>query len=256
MAEPLSQSHSPLSSQQPFYSLVIPVFNEQDSLDILTREIIAVTSRLDHPAEIVFIDDESSDQSRAIMQRLSEEFSGTVRWLAMPGRCGQTAALRQGLKSSKGQILITLDADLQNDPQDIPDMLTKLNAGYDVVCGWRKARHDKPLKAVLSKMANLVQRRLTGLPVHDISCTLRVYKRTCIRRLELDWEGQHRFIPLILAFQGFRLDEVEAHHRSRRFGASKYTHKRVFKVVRDFLRIYRNRKKYRQVHKSNAGEMT
>jgi hypothetical protein len=130
--------------------------------------------------------------------------------------------------------VITLDADLQNDPADIPRFLSKLEEGYDVVCGWRRNRQDGKIKSWLSFLGNRLQRLITGAGFHDISCTLRACRRECLEDLALQWDGQHRFIPLMLYRQGYRIGEVTTHHRKRRFGASKYRHRRTFKVIRDF----------------------
>ena len=150
--------------------------------------------------------------------------------------------MKGGLDAGRGELAITLDADLQNDPADIPRMLKKMQEeGDDCVCGWRKARQDTPLKAALSKFGNVVQRVFTGMKIHDVSCTLRIYNRKCMDKLALNWEGQHRFIPLSLSLQGCRIGEVVSNHRLRKFGTTKYNHKRVFRVTADFIKILKTK---------------
>jgi len=219
------------------YSIVIPVYSEEGSLRPLFAELLAVMTPINNSYEIVFVNDCSYDQSLSIMEGFKKEFPEVVRIVNLDKRSGQTLSLRKGLDASRGEIAVTLDADLQNDPADIPKMLEKMEEGFDCVCGWRKARQDTPLKAVLSKTGNVLQRLFTGMKIHDVSCTLRVYKRMCIDKIALNWEGQHRFIPLSLSLQGYRVGEVVSNHRLRKFGNTKYSHKRIFRVIGDFFRV-------------------
>ena len=219
------------------YSIVIPVYNEEGSLKPLFTELVAVMTPINKSYEIVFVNDCSSDQSLPIMENFQKEFPEVVRIVDLDKRSGQTLGLRKGFDASKGEIAVTLDADLQNDPADIPKMLKKMEEGFDCICGWRKARQDTPLKAILSKMGNILQRLFTGMKIHDVSCTLRIYKRICIDKIALNWEGQHRFIPLSLFLQGYRIGEVVSNHRLRKFGKTKYSHKRIFRVIGDFFKV-------------------
>lgn len=219
------------------YSVVVPVYNEEGSLKPLFTELLEVMTPLNKPYEIVFVNDCSSDGSLPILEGFLREFPEVVRIVNLKKHGGQTFGLRKGLDATKGEIAVTLDADLQNDPADIPKMLKKMEEGFDCVCGWRKSRQDTPLKALLSKIGNILQRLFTGMKIHDVSCTLRIYKRTCIGKIALNWEGQHRFIPLSLSLQGYRVGEIISNHRLRRFGTTKYSHKRIFRVVGDFFRV-------------------
>lgn len=222
------------------YSVIIPVYNEEESLKPLFAELLRVMTPLNRPYEIVFVDDGSSDRSPVIMDGFQKEFPEAVRVVHLPQRSGQTFGLRKGLDASRGEIVVTLDADLQNDPADIPKMLEQMNKGnYDCVCGWRRARQDTSLKAGLSKFGNVLQRLFTGMRIHDVSCTLRTYKRECVDKIALNWEGQHRFIPLSLSLQGYRVGEIVSHHRLREFGTTKYSHKRIFRVIGDFFKVLR-----------------
>jgi glycosyltransferase involved in cell wall biosynthesis len=219
------------------YSVVVPVYNEEESIQPLWKDLQGVLSQLAKPYEIIFVNDCSSDKSSTILESLAGQFPGIIRNIHLSTRSGQTHAMQEGLKASSGNYVITLDADLQNDPADIPKMLEKMREGYDCVCGWRKSRQDTPLKACLSKFGNVLQRLLTGLSIHDVSCTLRIYKRHCVSAVPLNWEGQHRFIPLALSLQGYKIGEIVSNHRKRSFGVTKYSHKRIFRVVGDFFRI-------------------
>lgn len=219
------------------YSIVIPVYNEEESLQSLFDEILSGLTDVHAPFEIVFINDCSSDRSPDILEQLKKEFPALVRVIHLKNRSGQTFALKQGINAADGDVIITLDADLQNDPADIPKLLKKMGEGFDVVCGWRKSRQDKFLKAMLSKTGNVLQRVMTGMCIHDISCTLRAYRKECAKNVPLEWEGQHRFIPLSLSLRGYKIGEIVANHRLRKYGYSKYSHKRIFKVVIDFFRV-------------------
>ena len=224
------------------YSVVIPVYNEEESLPVLFQELFAVMTEMGKPFEILFVNDGSSDRSAEVIDGFVVEHPQDVRVIHLNQRNGQTFALKQGLDAAKGEVVVTLDADLQNDPADIPQLIAKLeDENLDVVCGWRRARKDRLLKAVFSKFGNFLEQMLTGLTVHDVSCTLRVYKRSCIDKIALNREGMHRFIPLSLVLQGCRAGEIESNHRLRKFGRSKYGHQRILKVVIDFFRLLASR---------------
>jgi len=226
------------------YSIVIPVFNEEGSLRDLFQEILTVMTPLNALYEIVFVDDRSDDETPKILKEFQLVLPEIVVIITLPQRSGQTYALRQGLDKAKGEIVMTLDADLQNDPADMPRLIEKMKqGGFDCVCGWRKARQDTPLKAGMSKFGNVMQRAFTGMKIHDVSCTLRAYRHDCVPRIALNWEGQHRFIPLSLSLQGYKVDEIVSNHRKRIYGQTKYSHKRVFRVVTDFFKVLKTKGK-------------
>ncbi len=226
-----------------YCSVVMPVYNEEDSLKDLFSELLHEFASDHRGYEIIFVNDGSTDASLTIMQEFKAQFPEAVRIIALNKRKGQSFAMKQGFDASKGEVIVSLDSDLQNNPADISKLLRKLNEGYDCVCGWRKLRRDTFLKSFLSKTGNWFQRLFTGLKVHDLSCTLRVYKRQCINQVNLKSEGLHRFIPLDLYLKGFKIGEVITEHRDRRHGISKYNHKRVFKVMKDFFQIIQNKAK-------------
>ena len=223
------------------YSIILPVHNEEESLKPLFEEILHVMTPLNRPYEVIFVNDGSSDRSLEIIEGFRNHFPEVVRVINLSARSGQTYGLKRGLDAAKGEIAITLDADMQNDPADIPIMLKKMQEGYDCVCGWRKARQDTILKAGISKCGNIFQRLFTGVKIHDLSCTLRIYNRDCIDKIALNWEGQHRFIPLSLSLQGYRVGEVVSNHRLRKYGATKYSHKKMFRVVKDFFKLLKTK---------------
>lgn len=223
------------------YSIVIPVFNEKESLNTLLSEILAAMTPLTCVYEIIFVDDGSTDGSTDILKEFVVNLPEIVRVVVMENRVGQTLALKKGFHAAEGAVVISMDADLQNDPKDIPKLIEKIIQDYHCVCGWRKTRRDPFVKRLLSKLGNVSQRVLTGLKIHDISCTLRAYKRECVKHVPLEWEGQHRFIPLSLSQQGYKIGEIESNHRPRKFGQTKYKHSRSFRVISDFLKIIRNK---------------
>lgn len=230
--------------RSPTYSIIIPVYNEEGSLRELFQELLTVMTRLSAAYEILFVDDRSDDETPKILKEFQGALPEIVVIVTLLQRSGQTFALKQGLNLAKGRIVVTLDADLQNDPADIPRLIEKMNHGkFDCVCGWRKARQDTPLKAGMSKFGNMMQRMFTGMKIHDVSCTLRAYRRECVNRIAMNWEGQHRFMPLSLSLQGFKVDEIVSNHRKRRYGQTKYSHKRVFRVVKDFFRMLKTKGK-------------
>lgn len=219
------------------YSIVIPVYNEEESLNPLFEEIQKAMQSLDGVYEVIFVDDCSDDQTPAIIKGYCDDHPGIVRVITLDKRSGQTYAMRTGLDAVSGQVAFTLDADLQNDPADMPRLIAKMNEGYDCVSGWRKARQDTLLKAGLSKFGNVLQRLFTGMKIHDVSCTLRAYKKDVIDKIALNWEGQHRFIPLSLSLQGYKVGEIVSNHRLRQYGSTKYSHKRIFRVIGDFFKV-------------------
>jgi dolichol-phosphate mannosyltransferase len=214
-------------------SLVIPVFNEEENLPLLWPEIRQVLDPLALRYEIVFVDDGSRDRSAEVVRAFREQ-DPRVRLVRLKANAGETAATDAGFRAARGRWVVTMDADLQNDPHDIPLLLSHLE-GWDAVAGWRVRREDSWLRRVSSRVANAVRDRLTGDRVRDSGCTFRAFRRECLRGLVL-YRGFHRFIPTLLRMQGYRVRETPVHHRPRRFGRSKYgVWNRAFNAFADLL---------------------
>ncbi|MFA6363346.1 glycosyltransferase family 2 protein [Methanoregula sp.] len=217
-------------------SVIIPTYNEEENVTILYKELTSVLCTLNRDYKIIFVDDCSTD---ATYRRLSElhAHDAHVKIIKFRKNFGQSAAMKAGFDQAEGNIIITLDADLQNDPHDIPQMLEKLEKeDYDVVCGWRYNRKDPFFKKIFSLFANSFRAYLTGETIHDSGCTLRVYKQEAVKDIELNGE-LHRYIPALLLWKGYRIGEVKTNHRLREFGKSKYTWKRLTKGFLDLLVI-------------------
>ena len=214
-------------------SMVVPVYNEVDNVRPLVEAIGAAMGET--PYEIVLVNDGSTDGSDAVLNAMAAEDS-TIRVVHFVRNYGQTAALTAGIRHAKSPIIVTLDADLQNDPADIPAMLTKLDDA-DVVCGWRKDRKDPWLSRTMpSRLANALISKLSNVPLHDYGCTLRAYKREFLEQIPLYGE-MHRFIPIYVTWAGAKLIEVPVRHHPRVRGTSKYGLSRVFKVLLDLTTV-------------------
>jgi glycosyltransferase involved in cell wall biosynthesis len=217
-------------------SLVIPVYNEKESLPELYEQLGRVCPGLGEPYEIIFVDDGSTDGSFETLMRLRAG-DRRVRIIRFRRNFGQTAALAAGFDHAQGQVIVTLDADLQNDPADIAALLGKIDAGYDIVSGWRKDRKDRFLSRRLpSILANRLISRFTGVKLHDYGCTLKAFRREVIKNINLYGE-LHRFIPAIASTMGVSIAEVEVRHRPRLKGKSKYNILRTPKVLLDLLTV-------------------
>ncbi len=218
-------------------SVVVPVYNEQENLPLLHQEIVKALAGLDFGWELILVDDGSKDESLHVLENLAETDPQHVRVVALRRNFGQTAAIAAGIDHSEGEIIVLMDADLQNDPVDIPMMLEKIDEGYDVVSGWRKERQDAFVTRTLpSRLANHLISTVTGVHLHDYGCTLKAYRREVLTGFRLYGE-MHRFIPVYANSVGARLIEVPVHHHPRRFGKAKYGLERTFKVVLDLVTV-------------------
>ncbi len=223
-------------------SVVIPAYNEVECLRPLTDEVLGVMRGMGQEFEILFVDDGSGDGTRELMRQLAKEHP-EVHFVGFKKNCGQTSAMAAGFKHAKGDIIVTLDADMQNDPHDIPRLMEKLNE-YDVVCGWRQKRHDNFVRRVSSRVANYVRNRLSNEEIVDVGCSLKVYKRKCVDDLKL-FEGMHRFLPTLVKLAGYTVVEIPVNHRQRELGTSKYgVWNRVFKAFGDLLAVRWMKKRY------------
>lgn len=218
----------------PRLSVLVPVYNEEENLAPLGAELRSALSSLDF--EVILVDDGSRDASFDEIRKLAAA-DGRFKSVRLAANFGQTAAMAAGIAHASGEVLAFLDSDLQNDPRDIPAMLARLDAGYDVVSGWRRERKDPFLTRRLpSRAANRIISCVTGVRLHDYGCTLKLYRAEFLKGLRIYGE-MHRFIPAFAAFMGARIDEMPVNHRPRTKGRSKYGLMRTFKVVLDLLTV-------------------
>jgi glycosyltransferase involved in cell wall biosynthesis len=220
-------------------SIVIPVYNEEENVPLLYRELKEVLEELPYDYEIIFVNDGSRDRTGEVLEEIAQK-DKKVKVIEFARNYGQTSAMMAGMDFASGDIIITMDGDLQNDPKDIPRLLEKIKEGYNVVSGWRKKRKDAAISRKLpSKIANWLIGKITGVRIHDYGCTLKAYRSDVIKRVRLYGE-LHRFIPA-LASTVTRVDkiiEIPVNHRPRRFGKSKYGISRTFKVLSDLFFIW------------------
>ena len=224
-----------MSDRTPKLSIVIPVFNEQENLQELLTELADVLRKQGCPYEIICIDDASTDDSFGTLKQLELSVSG-LRTCRLRRHAGQTAALAAGFDQAKGQVIVTMDADLQSDPHDIPALIALLDQGYDVVSGWRRHRKDRWFRRLVSHTANALLARLTGIPLKDSGCTLKAYRRDVLQHL-VPYGDMHRIFPAYLAALGSRIGEYVVSHRPRRHGRSKYGLGRTFRVLLDIIAV-------------------
>ena len=217
-------------------SIILPVYNEEENLDEMNAEIKGVVENMDVEYEIIYIDDGSTDRSFEILSALREE-NQNIKIIQFRRNFGQTAGLAAGFDYASGDVIITMDSDRQNDPNDIPMLLEKINEGYDLVSGWRFDRQDALLSRRLpSKIANGLISKITGVKLHDYGCSLKAFRKDVVENLELYGE-MHRFIPAIASWMGVRIAEVKVNHRARVAGTSKYGISRTFRVVLDLVTV-------------------
>lgn len=215
----------------PDISIVIPLYNEVDNIEPLCQAIIGVMQ--DRSYEVIIVDDGSTDGST---EKLKEWCSlrSNFRSIHFKKNAGQTAAMDAGFKYASGEYVVTLDADMQNDPADIPKLLEKLDA-YDMVCGWRQKRNDPWIKRISSKVANSIRNKLSDEDIKDTGCSLKAYRRECLNKIKL-YNGMHRFLPTLFKLEGFSVTEVIVNHYPRKFGKSKYgVFNRAFRAFLDLL---------------------
>ena len=224
------------ASGSPEVSVFLPVYNEEPNLLPLHAKLNDALQKLGRSAEIVYVDDGSTDGSLRILRELAD-LDPRVRVIALRRNYGQTAAMAAGIDAAKGNVLIPMDADLQNDPADIIRLLQKLDEGYDVVSGWRKNRKDKMVtRKIPSMIANRLISWIGGVPLHDYGCSLKAYRRESLQDVRLYGE-MHRFIPIYAAWAGARVTEIPVEHHARTMGKSKYGLSRTLKVVFDLMTI-------------------
>ena len=216
-------------------SVVIPVFNEEGSLDELHQQLTKVAADQEYDLDVVFVDDGSTDRSWSIIERLAER-DPNVRGIRFRRNFGKAAALSAGFAAVRGKMVMTLDADLQDDPAEIPNFLKEMDKGFDVVSGWKQLRHDPWHKVLPSRVFNWMVSRLTGVALHDHNCGIKCYRREVFDEVRLYGE-LHRFVPVLAAARGFRVGERVIQHRPRLFGKSKYGVTRFVKGFLDLLTV-------------------
>lgn len=217
-------------------SIVIPLYNEEESVDALHEEVTAAAEGLGREYELILVDDGSRDGTRTKLRGLCAR-DPRVKAVFFRRNYGQTAAIQAGFDHARGRVVITLDGDLQNDPRDFGLLLQNIDAGYDVVCGWRKDRKDKMISRRLPSMAaNWLIGKFTGTPIHDNGCTLKAYRADIVKRARL-YAEMHRFLAPMMSLSGARYKEVVVNHRARQFGQSKYGISRIWKVFLDLLTV-------------------
>jgi glycosyltransferase involved in cell wall biosynthesis len=214
-------------------SIVVPVYNEEESLSHFYDELVSVVDKLKQKYEIVFVDDGSRDKSLVILKDL-EAKDDHVRVFSFRRNLGKAEALSLGFLKAEGDLVITLDADLQDQPSEIPNLIAKHEEGYDVVCGWRKNRRDASKMKVISKFFNYTLNKVFDLTIHDYNCGLKLYTKDAAKSLHL-YGGLHRFIPVLAYEQGFSVVELAVKHEPRKFGKSKYGFSKVFKDLPDMF---------------------
>ena len=218
----------------PSISVVVPVFNEQDNVSPLMERLFAVLDTLDNSSEVIAVDDGSRDETVERLRKAAERHPN-LRVVKFRRNHGQTAAMQAGIDFATGEVIIPIDADLQNDPEDIPRLLEKMDEGYDVVSGWRKNRQDAAIRRnFLSRQANRLISRVSGVHLHDYGCSLKAYRADVLQNVRLYGE-MHRFIPIYASFAGARITEIPVAHHPRTHGESKYGMERTFKVMLDLL---------------------
>jgi glycosyltransferase involved in cell wall biosynthesis len=217
-------------------SIVVPLYNEEESINLLYDSITQVMRGLHKRYEIIFVDDGSNDKTFEKAKALHER-DNNLKVIEFRRNYGQTPAMQAGFDYAKGSIIISMDGDLQNDPRDIPRFLEKIEEGYDLVCGWRKNRKDKLVsRKIPSKIANWLIGRITGVKIHDNGCSLKAYRSSAIKKTRL-YSEMHRFIPAMTSITGTRYTEIVVNHHARKFGTSKYGISRALKVFLDLFTI-------------------
>lgn len=218
-------------------SIVVPVYNEERNLPELFNQVLEALKDVSYDWDITFVDDGSRDSSMQVMKEIQAEYPHRVRNVFFRRNYGQTAAISAGIDHSDGDIVVLIDADLQNDPADIPLLLEELDKGYDVVSGWRKDRQDNKITRTLpSRLANQLISSTTGVHLHDYGCTLKAYRRDVLDNINLYGE-MHRFIPVYADDAGAKISEVVVHHHPRKYGKANYGLERTFKVILDLITV-------------------
>jgi glycosyltransferase involved in cell wall biosynthesis len=216
-------------------SIIVPTFNEEGSLEELYLRLTGMLEGTASAHEIIFVDDGSTDSSLEIIRRLRRD-DGRVKLISFSRNYGKSPALDEGFKAAKGDIVVTIDADLQDNPDEIPSMIAKLDEGYDLVSGWKQDRKDPITKTWPSRLFNFVTSVASGIKLHDFNCGLKVYRKDVVKRIHIYGE-LHRFIPVLAGWEGFRIGEMKVSHFERKFGRSKYGTRRLLNGMFDLMTV-------------------
>jgi glycosyltransferase involved in cell wall biosynthesis len=228
-------------------SVVVPLLNEEHSLEALYHEIANALEPLDQGFEVVFVDDGSTDGSLSVLSRMHDELPNVVV-IHLRRNFGKAAALQAGFLEAKGDLVITIDADLQDDPAEIPKLLAKLDEGFDLVSGWKTRRNDPFARRLFSRIFNWSTGVISGVRLHDVNCGLKAYRAEVLQGLRIYGE-LHRFIPVLASYQGYRVAEIPVNHRARQHGSSRYGPERYIRGFFDLLSVtFMGRYRYRPLH--------
>lgn len=223
-------------TSKPYISLVLPVYNEEENIELQYEKIVSGLKKCRKSYEVIFVDDGSSDSSFEILGKIAAK-DKKIKLVKFRRNFGQTAAMAAGIDFASGEVIIFMDSDLQNDPDDITRLLEKIDEGYDVVSGWRKDRQDKLVsRKIPSRIANRIISRVSGVKLHDLGCSLKAYKADVLKNVKLYGE-MHRFIPIHASWIGAKITELPVKHHARQYGQSKYGIKRTFKVILDLMTV-------------------
>jgi glycosyltransferase involved in cell wall biosynthesis len=228
-------------------SVVVPLLNEEHSLETLYREIAEALDAAHHEFEVVFVDDGSTDGSLSVLERLHEEHANVVV-VHLRRNFGKAAALQAGFVEARGDLVVTIDADLQDDPAEIPKLLAKLDEGFDLVSGWKTRRNDPLARRLFSRIFNWMTGVVSGVHLHDVNCGLKAYRAELLQGMRIYGE-LHRFIPVLAAYRGYRIAEIPVNHRPRQHGRSRYGPERYLRGFFDLLSVtFMGRYRYRPLH--------
>jgi glycosyltransferase involved in cell wall biosynthesis len=228
-------------------SVVVPLLNEENSLDELYREIVAALEPRGEPFEVVFVDDGSTDGSPTVLGQLHDQHANVVV-VRLRRNFGKAAGLKAGFLEARGETIVTIDADLQDDPAEIPALLAKLDEGFDLVSGWKTRRNDPFLRRLFSRIFNWSTGVISGVRLHDVNCGLKAYRAEVLEGMRLYGE-LHRFIPVLASYQGYRVAEIPVNHRARQHGRSRYGPERYLRGFFDLLSVtFMGRYRYRPLH--------
>jgi len=228
-------------------SVVVPLLNEEQSLDALYREIADALDSQSQPFEVVFVDDGSTDGSMVALERLHAQTTNVVV-VHLRRNFGKAAALQAGFLEAQGDVVVTIDADLQDDPAEIPQLLAKLDEGFDLVSGWKTRRNDPLARRLFSRVFNWATAVVSGVRLHDVNCGLKVYRAEVLKGMRLYGE-LHRFIPVLASYRGFRIAEIPVNHRARQHGLSRYGPERYFRGFFDLISVtFMGRYRHRPLH--------